>query len=102
MKNDNLEKESINELRRFNKKIILIINKDDNLEKNSLYPQIGFEKLFYISCSHNLGFEELYEYFEKNDQGIINDYKIQLAYSFDVIEIKRFVTREMIHLTNTI
>ena len=62
-KNAVLDKESIDELRKFNKRIIFLINKDDNFEQNSEYLKSGFEKLFYISCAHNLGFEKLYEYF---------------------------------------
>tara|TARA_Y100001970_G_scaffold188251_1_gene228965 strand:- start:3322 stop:4608 length:1287 start_codon:yes stop_codon:yes gene_type:complete len=81
LKNKNvvLDKESINELRKFNKRIILIINKDDNFEQNSQYLKSGFEKLFYISCAHNLGFEKLYEYFENNDQGKISSDKIDYS-----------------------
>ena len=78
---DVLDKESINELRKFNKKIILIINKDDNFDQNSTYIQSGFEKLFYISCSHNLGFEQLYEHLEKNDIGNIKDDNIDYSFA---------------------
>ena len=78
-KNAVLDKESINELRKFNKRIILLINKDDNFEQNSQYLKSGFEKLFYISCAHNLGFEKLYEYFENNDQGKISSDKIDYS-----------------------
>ena len=67
------DNESINELRKFNKKIILIINKDDNFEQNSIFSRIGFDNLFYISCSHNLGFDKIYTYFEKNDLGDENN-----------------------------
>ena len=74
-KNYDFNNESINELRKFNKKIILLINKDDNFKQNSIYSKSGFENLFYISCSHNLGFEQLYEYLEKNDHGTTNIYK---------------------------
>ncbi len=74
-KNIDNEKESINELRKYNKKIIIIFNKDDNFKQNSGYNKSGFEELFYISCSHNLGFENLYEYFEKNDRGDTSDKK---------------------------
>ena len=66
-KNDYYDKESINELRKYNKKIILIINKDDNYEQNLIISKSGYDNLFYISCSHNLGFDKLYTYFENND-----------------------------------
>jgi len=73
-KNDYYDKESINELRKYNKKIILIINKDDNYEQNLIISKSGYDHLFYISCSHNLGFDKLYTYFENNDLGSENDH----------------------------
>ena len=73
-KNDYYDKESINELRKYNKKIILIINKDDNYEQNLIVSKFGYDNIFYISCSHNLGFDKLYTYFENNDLGIDNDH----------------------------
>ena len=72
-KNDYYDKESINELRKYNKKIILIINKDDNYEQNLIISKSGYDNLFYISCSHNLGFDKLYTYFENNDLGSEKD-----------------------------
>ncbi len=72
-KNDYYDKESINELRKYNKKIILIINKDDNYEQNFIISKSGYDNLFYISCSHNLGFDKLYTYFENNDLGSEKD-----------------------------
>ena len=81
-KNNDYDKESINELRKFNKEIILIINKDDNFEQNLIISKTGFDNLFYISCSHNLGFDKLYTYLEKNDRGKENvhifDYSIAI------------------------
>ena len=61
--NDN-DEEFIRNLRKFNKKIILIVNKFDNIEK---YPNIDFYKygldnVFLISCSHKHGFKELIKY----------------------------------------
>lgn len=73
-KNDEYDKEAINELRKYNKEIILIINKDDNFEQNFIISKIGLDNLFYISCSHNLGFDKLYTYLEKNDIGDENDH----------------------------
>ena len=52
----------------------MIINKDDNYEQNLIISKSGYDNLFYISCSHNLGFDKLYTYFENNDQGIENDH----------------------------
>ena len=47
-KNNYYDKESINELRKYNKKIILIINKDDNYEQNLIISKSGYDHLFYI------------------------------------------------------
>jgi len=78
-RNDAIDRESINQLRKFNKKIILLINKDDNLDENSNFLNAGFEKIFYLSCSHNLGFDKLYEYFANNDYGIISEDRIDYS-----------------------
>ena len=69
------EIESINQLRKFNKEIVLIINKDDNHQKNINTNFFGIKSLFFISCSHKLGFDDLYEFFEKFDQDIANEYQ---------------------------
>jgi len=63
-KNPNIlsDKEVLLELRKLNKKIILIINKDDNLENNNIFDELGILQQFYISCSHNLGFQNLKNY----------------------------------------
>lgn len=74
------DKESINELRKFNKTINLIINKDDNFQENYVFSKIGYDNLFYISCSHSLGFDKLYSYLEKNDQG----FKLELKYDYSL------------------
>jgi GTP-binding protein len=71
---DDFDKESINELRKFNKKILLIINKDDNFDQHSNFMRNEFNDIFYISCSHNLGFDKLYAYLENNDRGNESDY----------------------------
>ena len=79
VKNEVIDNESINQLRRFNKKIILLINKDDNFDEDSNFLKSGFEKIFYISCSHNHGFDKLYEYFENNDYGAFSEDKIDYS-----------------------
>ncbi len=71
--NNDYDKESINELRKLDKEIILIINKDDNFEQNSVLLNTRIDRLFYISCAHNLGFDELYTYLQNNDQGKENE-----------------------------
>ena len=54
-----LNKHILSELRKLNKKIILIVNKDDNLENNNYFIELGLSEIFYITCSHNLGLEDL-------------------------------------------
>ena len=66
-KNYENEIESINRLRTFNKEIILVINKDDNSQKNINIKQFGIENLFFISCSHRVGFDELHDFLESYD-----------------------------------
>ena len=68
-KNYENEIESINKLRSFNKDIILVINKDDNYQKNINIKLFGIHNIFFISCSHRIGFDQLYEYLESCDDG---------------------------------
>ena len=61
------DKEAINQLRKLNKKIILIINKDDNFFNVSNFSYLGIKEFFFISCSHKLGFEKIFEHFSSID-----------------------------------
>ena len=76
------EIELINKLRAFNKEIILIINKDDNNQKNINIKSFGINTFFFISCAHRIGFDDLYEYLESYDHGmeeeIENDFSIAI------------------------
>ena len=47
-KNDAMNGESINQLRKYNKKIILLINKDDNSDENSEFLKSGLKNVLYI------------------------------------------------------
>lgn len=60
--------EFINELRKFNKRIVLLINKFDNFKQilNDEYHKYGIKNVFFISCSHNLGFSLFYNFLNKN------------------------------------
>ena len=73
-KDKNYENEilHINKLRILNKEIILIINKDDNHEKKLDIKSFGIDKIFFISCAHNHGFDLLYEYFENYNENSKN------------------------------
>ena len=66
-KNYENEIQSINKLRSFDKEIILIINKDDNCQKNLDTRPFGINTLFFISCSHRIGFDDLYEFLNYYD-----------------------------------
>ena len=52
---------SINKLRKYNKDIILFINKFDNFQKkpSNEFMQYGIKSIHYISCSHNFGIKKL-------------------------------------------
>ena len=81
-KNFDNEIQSINKLRVLNKEIILVINKDDNNEKDLNINLFGIKKVFFISCAHNLGIEEFYEYLEQFDAEI--ETKNQSFYSIAI------------------
>ena len=52
-------------LRKFGKEILLIVNKDDNYKKNKDFNYFGLKNIFFISCSHKLGIQELLKYLNK-------------------------------------
>jgi len=58
----------INWLRTFNKKIVLLINKMDNFDKNISfdYFRFGISDVFSLSCSHKLGFDNFRKIFINN------------------------------------
>lgn len=56
-------------LHKANKKVLVLVNKADNKERqNNLYNfyELGFEDIIAVSAEHNIGFDRLNEYFEKN------------------------------------
>ena len=52
-------------LRKYNKEIILIINKDDNYKQNKNLDIFGIKNYFYISCAHKIGFDEFINHLNK-------------------------------------
>ncbi len=68
-KNNNyfIDKEFINELRKFNKEILVIINKDDNFKQDKKIDNLGIENIFFISCSHNIGINDFLNFLLKYD-----------------------------------
>ena len=69
----------LSELRKLNKKIILIINKDDNLENKNTFYELGINEKFYVSCSHNLGFVNLKILFSNFKSPIIENIKTDFS-----------------------
>ena len=56
-------------LHRSNKKVLVVVNKVDNKQRNdSIYAfyELGFEDIIAVSAEHNIGFDKLNDYFEKN------------------------------------
>ncbi len=74
--------EIINLLRKFNRDIILIVNKDDNYKQDKNLDSFGLKVFFYLSCSHKIGFEDLLSHlskYKKDDKNTkINNYSIGL------------------------
>ena len=73
------DKQILSELRKLNKKIILIVNKDDNLENKNNFYELGISEKFYVSCSHNLGFTDLNIFFSKFKLPAIENNKIDFS-----------------------
>lgn len=56
-------------LHRSNKKVLVIVNKVDNKQRNDniyAFYELGFEDIIAVSAEHNMGFDKLNDYFEKN------------------------------------
>jgi len=61
---NSIDKEIIDSIRKYNKKIILLINKfdNDNQIPNNEILKYGIKNYFLLSCSHKIGFDNLNEY----------------------------------------
>ncbi|MGN1379218.1 MAG: ribosome biogenesis GTPase Der [Bacilli bacterium] len=56
-------------LHRSNKKVLVVVNKVDNKQRNDniyAFYELGFEDIIAVSAEHNMGFDKLNDYFEKN------------------------------------
>ena len=64
-----LDKKLIDEIRKFDKEIILIINKFDNFNQipNNDFYKYGIKNYFFLSCSHNFGFDLLNNYLKSRE-----------------------------------
>ena len=81
-KNYTLDKQLLNIFRKYNKQIILIINKDDNNNQDKDLKHLGSKNYFYISCSHKIGLSDLLEYLN-NYQGR-NKFKKTINYTIGI------------------
>jgi|MDTC01.1.fsa_nt_gb GTP-binding protein len=83
---DVLDKKLIDELRKFNKEIILFINKFDNYNQipNNDFYKYGIKNYFFLSCSHNYGFDLINNYLKNRETSkiknnlIIHDFSIAI------------------------
>ncbi len=83
---DAIDKKLIDELRKFNKEIILFINKFDNFDQipNNDFYKYGINNYFFLSCSHNYGFDLLNNYLKNRKKSkiqnklIIDDFSIAI------------------------
>ncbi len=62
------DKDFLNSIRKYNKEILLVINKDDNFNKNKNLIDLGIKNFYYVSCEHKLGISELLDYFSKYEE----------------------------------
>ncbi len=76
--NYSIDRELINKFRSYNKKIILVVNKDDNYFQDKNLDTLGIKEIFYLSCSHKLGINELLEYI--NSHKISDNFKTNIDY----------------------
>ncbi len=67
------DRDLINFIRKYNKKIILIVNKDDNYDQNKDLLDLGIKDIFYLSCAHKYGYDEIYSYFNQFDNKTSED-----------------------------
>jgi GTP-binding protein len=83
---DVLDKKLIDELRNFNKEIILLINKFDNfnLVPNNDFYKYGIKNYFFLSCSHNYGFDLLNNYLKNRETSIIQNKLITYDFSIAI------------------
>ena len=66
------DKKLLNIIRKYNKEIILLINKDDNFNQNLNLKSFGVKSFFYISCAHYLGIDNLINH--------LSNYKVKDKY----------------------
>lgn len=74
-------------LRKSNKKVVVVINKVDGLEKELVsldFARLGFEKVYPVSASHGRGMTELLsdicEDFEVPEENVIHEKSIKIAF----------------------
>ena len=83
-----LNKHILSELRKLNKKIILIVNKDDNSENDNIFNELGISEIFYITCSHNLGLEDLKFFLSKFQSPVFTNNIIDFSIAIFLVFFK--------------
>ncbi len=80
-KNNNylIDKQLVNLIRKFNKEIILLVNKDDNFKQDKDLNFFGIDNIFYVSCSHNLGLNNFLNFLGKYNVNNTNSKKINFS-----------------------
>ena len=73
------DKSLLHSLRKFGKQIILVVNKDDNIDQNIDLSSFGIKDVFYISCSHRIGIRELLFFLSKYEVQKINTIKFDYS-----------------------
>ena len=73
--------DAINHLRKYNKDIILLINKNDNMVNINNFDYFGIQNRFLLSSSHRLGFDELNRFIEKYSKNQIKKLSIDFSVS---------------------
>ncbi len=73
------DKELINLLRKYNKEIIFVVNKDDNLNQDKDLNEFGLKNIFYTSCSHKLGIDKLLNFLSKYQVDDVTKTKINFT-----------------------
>tara|TARA_Y100000590_G_C15653432_1_gene989678 strand:- start:288 stop:1616 length:1329 start_codon:yes stop_codon:yes gene_type:complete len=55
-------------LRTFNKRIIILVNKKDNKKNDKIndFFEFGIKEIFFLSCTHRLGFNQFKDYINDN------------------------------------
>ena len=84
--NNDIDIQSINKLRIYNKNIFLIINKYDNHNKipNINISKYGIKDVIFLSCSHRYGFHNLQKLILSKENNIVINRDLKTNYSIAI------------------